>query len=134
VPTRGDADRLEQIVANLVDHACTHTPDGGRIRIALVAQDQTLTLTVADNGLGIPAPALPEVFDPFALDLHALRSSGVSVGVGLSVARALVQAHGGSITAHSEGVRRGSEFVVTLPMAPVAVAAACNSPTVPADR
>lgn len=120
VPTCGDASRLEQIVANLIDHACTHTPDGGRIRISLLAHEQTLTLLVADNGLGIPAPALPDVFDPFALDLHALDFNGVGVGVGLSVARALVHAHEGSITAHSEGVRRGSEFVVTLPIAPAA--------------
>jgi len=116
--TVGDAARLEQIVASLLDHACTHTPDGGRIAVTLAADAQTLTLTVADNGLGIPAQALPAVFEPFVLDLHALDFRGVGLGVGLTVARALVQAHGGSISAHSAGVRRGAEFMVTLPRAP----------------
>lgn len=118
IVTIGDAARLEQIVANLLDHACTHTPDGGRIGITLTADGETVTLTVSDNGLGISAQALPEVFEPFVLDLHALDFRGVGLGVGLAVARALVQAHGGSISAHSAGVRRGAEFVVTLPLVP----------------
>lgn len=118
IVTIGDAARLELIVANLLDHACTHTPAGGRIAITLASGAGTLTLTVADNGLGIPAQALAEVFDPFVLDLHALDFNGVGLGIGLAVARALVQAHGGSISAHSAGVRRGTEFVVTLPLAP----------------
>ncbi len=117
VLTDGDAARLEQIVANLLDHACTHTPAGGRITVTLAAGTDTLTLTVADDGLGIPAQALPEVFEPFALDLQALDFNGVGLGVGLAVARALVQAHGGRIGASSEGVRRGTRFEVTLPLA-----------------
>jgi diguanylate cyclase (GGDEF)-like protein len=113
----GDAARLEQIVANLLDNACTHTPDGGRIGVTLAVLDDTVALTVTDNGMGIATEALPEVFEPFALDLHALDFHGVGLGVGLSVARALVLAHGGHIAAHSDGTRRGSRFVVTLPLA-----------------
>ena len=128
IVTVGDAARLEQIVANLLDHARTHTPDGGRIGITLAADAGTLTLTVNDNGLGIPAQALPEVFEPFALDLHALDFRGAGLGVGLAVARALVQAHGGSISAHSAGVRRGAEFVVTLPLAPAPELPATGTP------
>lgn len=117
VATLGDARRLQQIVANLLDQACTHTPDGGRISLTLSHAANTLTLTVADNGLGIPPGALADVFEPFVLDLHALDFNGVGLGLGLPVARALVLAHGGQISAHSEGVRRGSRFVVELPLA-----------------
>lgn len=113
----GDAVRLEQIVANLLDNACTHTPDGGRIGVTLAVLDRTVALTVTDDGMGIATEALPEVFEPFALDLHALDFHGVGLGVGLAVARALVHAHGGHIAAHSDGTRRGSRFVVTLPLA-----------------
>jgi diguanylate cyclase (GGDEF)-like protein len=131
VGTVGDAARLEQIVANLLDHACTHTPAGGRIAITLTTDADALTLTVADDGLGIPAPALPEVFEPFVLDLHALDFNGVGLGVGLTVARALVQAHGGRISAHSEGVRRGSRFVVSLPLVRAADNPAADTPRPP---
>jgi diguanylate cyclase (GGDEF)-like protein len=113
----GDADRLAQIVSNLLDNACTHTPDGGRIGVTLTVLDRTVALTVADDGMGIATEALPEVFEPFALDLHALDFHGVGLGLGLAVARALVRAHGGQIAAHSDGTRRGSRFVVTLPLA-----------------
>jgi len=113
----GDAARLEQIVANLLDNACTHTPDGGHIGVTLAVLDQAVALTVTDDGMGLATEALPEVFEPFALDLHALDFHGVGLGVGLAVARALVHAHGGHIAAHSEGTRRGSRFVVTLPLA-----------------
>lgn len=117
VLTDGDAARLEQIVANLLDHACTHTPAGGRIAVTLAAGTDMLTLTVVDDGLGVPAQGLPGIFEPFALDLQALDFNGVGLGVGLAVARALVQAHGGRIVATSEGVRRGTRFEVTLPLA-----------------
>jgi diguanylate cyclase (GGDEF)-like protein len=114
----GDAALLEQVVANLLDNACVHTPAGGRIGLSVAASADTLTLSVADDGIGIPARKLPEVFEPFMLDVHALDFNGVGLGIGLTVARALVRAHGGEIVAHSPGPRRGSEFVVTLPLAP----------------
>ena len=123
----GDAARLEQVVANLLDNACTHTPDGGRIRLAVVVDADRLTLTVSDDGIGISPQLLPYVFEPFVLDALALDFSGVGLGIGLTVVRALVRAHGGDIAAHSAGTRRGSQFVVTLPLAP-----APASPDVPA--
>jgi signal transduction histidine kinase len=113
----GDAARLEQVVSNLLDNASKFTHEGGRIGLSIVATADTLTLTVSDNGIGITPQTLPHLFEPFVQDAQALGSSGVGLGIGLTVARALVQAHGGTLVAHSAGVSRGSQFVVTLPRA-----------------
>jgi diguanylate cyclase len=113
----GDAARLGQIVSNLLDNACTHTHEGGRIRLSVTVDAETLTLTVADDGIGITPQMLPYVFEPFALDDLALGFNGIGLGIGLTVVRALVRAHGGNLVAHSAGARRGSQFVVTLPLA-----------------
>lgn len=115
-----DADpvRLHQILTNLIDNACAYTPDGGHIEVSACARADTATLTVADDGLGIAPEALPWVFEPFALMLNALDVDVPSLGLGLTAAHALVRAHGGTITVHSDGVNRGSRFVVTLPRAP----------------
>lgn len=114
---QGDAARLEQVVSNLLDNASKYTHEGGRISLAVEDTADTLTLTVADNGIGITPQMLPQVFEPFVQDAQALGFSGVGLGIGLTLARALVQAHGGSLVAHSAGVSRGSQFVVTLPRA-----------------
>lgn len=114
-----DADpaRLEQIVANLLDNACTHTPNGGQITVSVAsdADADTVTLTVADDGIGIAPQVLPRVFEPFAQTEQALDIEVPSLGLGLTAVRALVGAHGGQVTAHSDGLHRGSRFVVTLP-------------------
>jgi diguanylate cyclase (GGDEF)-like protein len=127
----GDAARLGQIVGNLLDNACTHTHEGGRIRLSVTVAADTLTLTVADDGIGITPQMLPYVFEPFVQDDHALGFNGTGLGIGLTVVRALVRAHGGNLVAHSAGARRGSQFVVTLPLAagaaPVAAAAAADA-------
>ncbi len=113
----GDPARLEQIVGNLLDNASRHTHDGGRISLSVAVGDQTLTMTVADDGIGITPEMLPHVFEPFVQDTFAFGVPGAGLGIGLTVVRALVQAHGGSLSAHSEGPDRGSRFVVTLPLA-----------------
>jgi len=113
----GDAARLEQVLSNLLDNASKFTHEGGRIRLSVIAAADTLTLTVSDNGIGITPQLLPNLFEPFVQDAQALGSSGVGLGIGLTVARALTQAHGGTLVAHSAGVSRGSQFVVTLPRA-----------------
>jgi len=114
---QGDAARLEQVVSNLLDNASKYTHEGGRIGLSIDVTADTLKLTVADNGIGITPQMLPHVFEPFVQDAQALCSSGVGLGIGLTVARALVQAHGGSLVAHSAGFSRGSRFTVTLPRA-----------------
>ena len=113
----GDAKRLEQVLDNLLDNASRHTPEGGRISLSVVAGGDTLTLTVSDNGIGITADSLPAIFEPFVQDAHALGYNDLGLGIGLTVARALVRSHGGDIVAQSAGARRGSQFIVTLPWA-----------------
>ena len=119
----GDAARLEQVVSNLLDNASKFTHEGGRISLSVIAAADTLTLTVSDNGIGITPQMLPKLFEPFVQDAQALGSSGIGLGIGLTVARALTQAHGGTLVAHSAGVSRGSQFVVTLPRATIVQAA-----------
>jgi len=115
VCVRGDSDRLAQVVANLLANARVHTPTGTRIRISLNIDDHVAILHVQDNGPGIPAQLLPEVFARFSrADSSRTRSAG-STGLGLAIAAAVVGAHGGSINVTS---RPGdTAFTVRLPLA-----------------
>ncbi len=120
----GDAARLAQIVGNLLDNATRYTPEGGEISLVVVVQGDGLVMTVSDNGIGITAQALPNVFEPFVQDTQAIGLDGMGPGIGLTVVRTLVHAHGGSVVAHSAGSGRGSQFVVTLPLGGSAAQAA----------
>jgi diguanylate cyclase (GGDEF)-like protein len=111
----GDPASLELIVSNLIDNACRHTSDGGRIALNVSVDDASVQLTVADDGIGITPQMLPYVFEPFLLDAQALGEDGPGLGIGLTVVRALVRAQGGELAVHSAGTRRGSQFVVSLP-------------------
>jgi len=113
----GDPVRLAQVFSNLLDNASKYTLNGGEINLVVTAAGNAMVLTVSDNGIGITATALPHVFDPFVQDIHATVFNGVGLGIGLTVVRELVEAHGGSIVASSAGSGLGSEFVVTLPLA-----------------
>jgi diguanylate cyclase (GGDEF)-like protein len=114
----GDPVRLVQVVSNLLDNASKYTPDGGEIDLAVVVAEDSLTITVADTGIGITAESLPKVFEPFMQDAHATGFNGFGLGIGLTVVRELVEAHGGSVVASSLGADRGSQFAVTLPLLP----------------
>jgi CheY-like chemotaxis protein len=114
---RGDAVRLVQAVANLVNNAARYTDPGGKIRIFVVQQDAFAEIHVVDNGHGIDPAFLPRIFDMFVQERD---SSAGGLGLGLSLASRLVGMHGGALTAFSEGPRRGSEFVVRLPLDPTA--------------
>jgi aminoacyl-tRNA hydrolase len=115
---QGDPALLVQVVDNLLDNAVRFTHEGGHIEVALDldAQGEWLRLTVADDGIGITAPVLPHVFEPFVQDIRALGLHAAGIGIGLTVARELVRAHRGDIMAFSGGASRGSRFVVTLPV------------------
>ncbi len=115
VPFRGDAARLQQVVWNLLSNAVKFTPTGGTIDVALDSEDDRLLLTVIDSGPGIPPEFLPYVFDRFRqADASPTRAHG-GLGLGLSIARHLVELHGGTISAGNVGPRGGARFAVTLP-------------------
>ena len=110
-----DPERLAQVLGNLLDNALRHTPPGGRVRVAAAAAGSSVRLTVSDTGSGIPPESLPHVFERFyRVDSARDRDHGGS-GIGLAIAKALVEAHGGRITAQSDGVGRGSTFSLSLP-------------------
>ena len=113
----GDALRLVQVFSNLLQNAAKYTPDGGEISLAIAAAGDAVTLTVSDNGIGITEHALPHVFELFVQDEHAMAHDQGGLGIGLAVVRELVEAHGGTVVAHSAGKGLGSEFVVTLMLA-----------------
>jgi signal transduction histidine kinase/ActR/RegA family two-component response regulator len=111
-----DPARLEQVVANLLNNAAKYTPNGGRIRLSADHQGQQVVLRVSDNGVGIAPKMLPHVFDLFTQAEPTLDRSEGGLGIGLTLVRSLVEQHGGSVQAFSEGLGQGSEFVVRLPL------------------
>jgi PAS domain S-box-containing protein len=112
----GDADRLQQIVWNLLSNAIKFTPAGGRVRIETEQTDSHVFLRITDSGQGITAEFLPHVFERFRqADSSTTRRHG-GLGLGLAIARHLVEIHGGSVVAQSEGEGRGATFTVVLPL------------------
>ena len=111
-----DRDRMAQVLGNLVDNALRHTPAGGSVTLRAEAADEGVRLLVRDTGEGIASEHLAHVFERFyRVDTARDRASGGS-GIGLAITRALVEAHGGSITAHSGGPGTGSCFEIVLPV------------------
>jgi signal transduction histidine kinase/CheY-like chemotaxis protein len=120
----GDAMRLAQVFANLLNNAVKYTDAGGRIEIEARRDDGTATVSVRDSGIGIAADALSNVFEMFVqVDARGSRAQK-GLGIGLTLVRSLIELHGGSVTARSAGLGRGSEFVVRLPLAARAAARA----------
>ena len=115
----GDPIRLAQVFANLLNNASKFSNEGGAIHLTARRRTDTIEVTVKDSGAGISPEMLPRVFDMFAQGSRSARMPG-GLGIGLTLAKSLVELHGGSLTARSEGQGRGSEFVVTLPYAKVA--------------
>lgn len=112
----GDAARLAQVLSNLLDNASKYTPQGGMINLELKVDEKRVVVTLSDTGIGITAEALPHIFDPFLQDTHAITFNETGLGIGLTVVRELVQAHGGTVTAQSAGRGAGSRFIVILPL------------------
>jgi signal transduction histidine kinase len=110
----GDRTRLVQIVANLLGNAIRYTPDGGRIEVDMRADDGWLLVHVADNGIGIPAPLMPHLFDLYTQAERSSDSKNSGLGLGLALVKSLVEAHGGTVAASSAGAGRGSQFEVRL--------------------
>ncbi len=110
-----DADRIEQVLLNLIGNALQYTPPGGRVTVSAERQHGQVQIAVADTGIGIPPEHLPHVFTRFyRVDKSRARPVGGS-GIGLTIAKHLVEAHGGRIGVESQGESQGSRFVFTLP-------------------
>jgi CheY-like chemotaxis protein len=112
----GDPDRLQQVAWNLVSNAVKFTPKGGRIEVRLERPGSRIQLTVSDTGKGIRPDFLPHIFERFSqAESTSTRSHG-GLGLGLAIVRHLVELHGGTVQAESQGEGRGATFVVTLPI------------------
>ena len=119
LPTvEADTQRIRQIIGNLLSNALRHTPTDGRITLRTTQHDDFVAISVQDSGDGIAADELPHIFDRFyRADGTRRRDSGGS-GLGLAIVKALVEAHGGQISAESPGPKQGSTFVIQLPITP----------------
>ena len=112
----GDRDRLRQVLWNLLTNAIKFSPEGAEVTIEGVESDGHVEIAVKDHGCGISPKFLPDVFERFRQDTSNRKRSG-GLGLGLAVVRNLVEMHGGTVSAHSDGENKGAEFVVRLPVA-----------------
>jgi len=113
---RGDAARLLQVFSNLLDNATKFTPSGGEVGVTLASEDKQALAVVSDNGVGIDAAFLPKMFEAFTQADTSLERATSGLGLGLALARQIVEAHGGSISATSAGRGQGSRLTVRLPL------------------
>jgi len=111
-----DAGRLQQVFTNLISNAIKFTPDGGKVSIALKSTAETVAIHVKDTGSGIDPEALPNIFNQFSQGEIGRSRSNTGLGLGLSIVKILVKKHGGVVSAFSQGLGKGSEFVVTFPL------------------
>ena len=109
-----DRARLEQVFSNLLINAAKFTPEGGSIRLAAERRGNQVHVSVSDNGIGMSRDLLQRIFDMFSQGERNMDSGGL--GIGLTLVKSLVELHGGSVQAHSEGINRGSVFIVRLPL------------------
>jgi CheY-like chemotaxis protein len=136
----GDTVRLEQVLVNLVTNAIKYTEIGGRIDVFVETEGDHAVIRVADTGAGIAPDMLGAVFDPFRQAARTLDRARGGLGIGLTLVRTLVELHGGSVRAASEGIGKGSEFSVRLPLVRGAAALpapkecdseSCGAPLIP---
>jgi two-component system CheB/CheR fusion protein len=112
----GDPARLQQVHVNLLNNAAKYTPRDGHVWLSASRDGDQVVVRVEDDGVGIPKPILDDVFELFVQSNRTLDRADGGLGVGLTLVRGLVERHGGSVSAHSEGDGHGSEFVVRLPL------------------
>src|SRR5262249_14461842 len=112
----GDSVRLVQVVANLLNNAARYTEPGGTIRVELERSDSNAILRARDSGIGIRSEMLPRIWDMFVQADRRLKSAQAGMGIGLALVKGLVELHGGTVVAHSEGLGLGSEFAISLPL------------------
>ena len=125
----GDQDRLHQIVLNLLANAVKFTPSPGTVTVRVERDETAGWITVEDSGRGIPPDLLPHVFDRFRQGAPGASKMEKGLGLGLAIVRQLVELHGGTVAAHSEGEGRGAKFTVSIPLARGAVSTVEEPPT-----
>ncbi|HZR36000.1 MAG TPA: ATP-binding protein [Nevskia sp.] len=130
----GDAARLAQCVSNLVTNSAKYTDAGGSIEVELRSDGADAVVAVSDDGCGIPASLLPGIFDLFVQGACTLDRAQGGLGIGLSVVKKLIEMHGGSVSARSEGPGRGACFELRLPLAPPLEAAPAPAPPRPRGK
>jgi signal transduction histidine kinase len=109
-----DLERMVQVLGNLISNALRHTPEGGQITLSAAREEDVMRLTVADNGEGIPSNVVPKVFDRFYRGETSRQRKDGETGLGLAIAKSIIEAHGGSITVDSE-IGKGTTFTIILP-------------------
>jgi CheY-like chemotaxis protein len=114
----GDSTRLSQVLDNLIHNAIKFTPRDGTVTVTVTADGQSAVTSVRDNGTGIEKAVLPQLFEIFSQADRSLDRSPGGLGLGLALVKGLVELHGGTVEAHSEGAGKGSEFIVRLERAP----------------
>lgn len=124
VQMKCDPGRLLQVIQNLLDNACRYTPEQGSIALTVKEEADQLSIVVSDSGYGVEPDLLPHIFNLFATTPHGVPAVTRGLGVGLAITRNLVELHGGSIVAESDGVGRGTRFTVRLPLEKAATALA----------
>jgi PAS domain S-box-containing protein len=128
----GDAHRLAQVVTNLLTNAARYTPAGGTITVTTRAENDAAVLTVRDTGCGIDPLSVERIFDMFFHGRPAIERLGGGLGIGLAVARRIAELHGGTLRAESEGLGKGSEFILRMPLLSVPVTKPKERPPTPA--
>lgn len=131
VVLNADACRLAQVFANLINNAAKYTPEGGKIWVSTRSEGSQVVVSVRDSGLGIPSDMLHRIFEMFAQVDRTRRRAQGGLGIGLTLAKRLVEMHGGQIEARSAGLGKGSEFLVRLPLATSSPAQAMEAPVAP---
>ncbi len=116
IPLEADLTRLAQVFLNLLNNAAKYTEPGGKIELLVERQGSDVVVTVRDNGMGIPPANLATIFEMFSQVEGSLSRSQGGLGIGLCLVKRLVEMHGGSIEANSQGLGKGSQFVVRLPV------------------
>ncbi|MCD2450749.1 PAS domain S-box protein [Methylicorpusculum oleiharenae] len=115
----GDRVRLEQVLSNLLNNASKYTGEGGKIMLSVSREGSNAVIEIKDTGIGIPSGTLPHIFDLFIQADNSLAHSQGGLGIGLTLVRRLTEMHGGTVSAVSPGIGKGSTFVVKLPSLPL---------------
>jgi PAS domain S-box-containing protein len=116
IELQADSVRLTQVVSNLLNNAAKYSPPSGRISLSATAEAGGVVIRVRDEGSGIPAELMPRIFDAFVQGRNPTGGALAGLGIGLTLVRSLVELHGGTVEARSEGTGKGSEFIVCLPL------------------